>query len=121
MHIHSHMRRSTHTLVYMHTRLNVQQKLAKRSSHGRHVHKDKSEKDSTSGCSCNSDTPDSGLPYENENAMDIGDKHGIFLSELKEAVTNGGTKNLWKEYGKGITMQFKDRNLEAKVCIHMHA
>lgn len=43
------------------------------------------------------------------------DKEQLFLSSLEEAVTNGGTKSLWKKYGNPITMQFKDRNLEAKV------
>ena len=50
-----------------------------------------------------------------KNASDCDEKQQLFLSRLEEAVANGGTKNLWRKYGNRITMQFKDRNLEAKV------
>jgi hypothetical protein len=50
---------------------------------------------------------------------DVDDGQRVFLAQLKEAVTNGDTKNLWKKHGKRITMQFKDRNVEAKVCVFL--
>ena len=52
---------------------------------------------------------------QSKNASECDEKQQLFLSRLEEAVANGGTKNLWRQYGNRITMQFKDRNLEAKV------
>ena len=72
------------------------------------------------GCPCNSADSGTGLPFENMTDFAIDDNQRVFLTQLKEAVTNGGTKNLWKKHGNRVTMQFKDRNLEAKVCIFLN-
>ena len=80
------------------------------------MQKSKTGKATKGGCSSCDSTTDNGLPFE--NMTDLDDKQQVFLTQLEEAVINGGTKNLWKKYGNRITMQFKDRNLEAKVCMH---
>ena len=71
---------------------------------------------SEGGCNCDS-TTNSALPFE--NMTDADDNKEVFLTQLKGAVTNGGTKKLWKKYGNRITMQFKERNMEAKVCVFL--
>ena len=52
---------------------------------------------------------------QSKNTSECDEKQQLFLRRLEEAVANGGTKNLWRQYGNRITMQFKERNLEAKV------
>ena len=65
------------------------------------------------------DVTNSGLDVQSEASSGSDEKQRVFLTWLEEAVTNGGTKSLWKKYGNRITMQFKDRNLEAKVVLYL--